>query len=652
MAPNSSILKMLNYRKINRCNPYVLILLPYRGNCVIIMTCIAWKSHNKVFAKQIEDSMDMMASDANAENVLVNEDSAKWLGFALESFNESHDSVVFIGLGTKDGGFYSYPVIDNSTYDPRIEKWYTETVKKDGIFWTNPFLGSFTGKMIMSVGKPVHNYTQEDSLVGVMVMDIPLDGLSDIVNDIAIGESGYTFVTDASGTIIIHPDESKINTNIKSEYPEIHKNFNDESKEIHYQDGDNEMIARLLKSKELGWTIVGNISESEIRNSTRQIMVTSLVIGLGVLILAVVIGIVLAYRITKPLIRLSADMDLVKEGDFTTKTQVRSKDEIGALAEDFNVMVDGIRNIISKVSSVSKQVTEASEKLAATAEQTNSSAEEVAKAVSEIAQGASSQAVDATEGAESVGMLSRSFNELSEKTVGMSDISKGVEKIAENGLINVDALKKKTEVNSIATTRIVDAVSTLDTHSKDIDNIIQTIGSIADQTNLLALNAAIEAARAGEAGKGFAVVSDEIRKLAEQSGNSADEIRLIVESIQQQTKLTVDLVGDVTKINDEQVEAVNDVSQLFTTTSREISTMVDGIKSVDELTHIMQENAARIVESVENISAVSEETAAATEETSAAVLQQTESVEALAKMAEQLNDVAFELSSEVKKFRT
>ncbi len=209
---------------------------------------------------------------------------------------------------------------------------------------------------------------------------------------------------------------------------------------------------------------------------------------------------------------------------------------------------------------------------------------------------------------------------------------------------------EKTDANTRSTEKVASAVDALDHETEDIGTILETIRSIADQTNLLALNASIEAARAGEHGRGFAVVAEEIRKLAEQTGQATGEIQHMVSSIRQKSSETVGIMTEVKAFSEEQRSAVASVDSAFSDIAGIIHAIVEKIHTFD--THIgeIQKDKETIVSSIENIYAVSEETAASSEEVAASMEQQAGAVDSVSNSAQTLQGLAEQLNAQLDRF--
>ena len=215
----------------------------------------------------------------------------------------------------------------------------------------------------------------------------------------------------------------------------------------------------------------------------------------------------------------------------------------------------------------------------------------------------------------------------------------------------VSELRKKTEQNNRSTDQIGSEIVELDADIARVGDILAAIDSIAEQTNLLALNASIEAARAGEAGKGFAVVAEEIRKLAEESKSSSNDIKDIILAVQGKSSETVKAMEEVKEINAEQNESVDKVGHSFDTISALIEDISIKLEEMGRSIEDMNRDKEAVVSAMENISSVSQETAAASEEVTASVEQQSLANDEVSRAADSLNGLSEKLIEEVNIFK-
>lgn len=262
-------------------------------------------------------------------------------------------------------------------------------------------------------------------------------------------------------------------------------------------------ITSFTKIDDLGWTILGTMYESEITEHTSKMLYNTVIIGIISLIIAFAISLLFTNGLTRPIKELLNTMNKIKNGDFTTRCNIKSKDEIGELSEGFNEMVNSISGLIKNIQAVSENVNLSSTNLAAIVEETSASSMSVTKAVEEIAVGASQEALETETVATLTSKLSARLNELESNTDTMLKYTQEVTTVNLHGVEVVGELRNKNQLNESAINNIEDAIIELNDKTKNITRILNTISSISEQTNLLALNASIEAARAGEAGKGL-----------------------------------------------------------------------------------------------------------------------------------------------------
>jgi methyl-accepting chemotaxis protein len=216
----------------------------------------------------------------------------------------------------------------------------------------------------------------------------------------------------------------------------------------------------------------------------------------------------------------------------------------------------------------------------------------------------------------------------------------------------INTLIEKSNKTKIATSEVNDIVQDMNESTKQINAISEKIANITEQTNLLSLNASIESARAGEAGRGFAVVADEIRKLAEESKSSTEEIKAIIASIQMKSDTAVKAIALTENVVNEQELAVDQTQHIFSEILKSIEVMITKVNEVKMAIVDINEKKQLTVSEIENISFISEQTASASEEVSASSEEISATMEELTAHSSELQILAEQLGIEINKFKT
>ncbi len=282
----------------------------------------------------------------------------------------------------------------------------------------------------------------------------------------------------------------------------------------------------------------------------------------------------------KTIKRFSKDIDGFKSGDFSRMIEPKQYGILGFVASVVNIVISDIRSLIESFFNLSLSITQASRKVTSTAENASNAIEEISKTIDEIAKGASAQAAEAQMGVQVVDKLSDQINFVYESYSGITNETNKIIDLNTVGLKAVTTLRDKSKETYETSEKIFAVVEKLTNTTKDIGLFVESIENIAEQTNLLALNAAIEAARAGEAGKGFAVVADEVRKLADQSRKSTEEINNMMESIQEESALAISSMEIMKKVSQEQNIAVDKTNSSFSDIANAIDFIVSKINDV------------------------------------------------------------------------
>lgn len=412
---------------------------------------------------------------------------------------------------------------------------------------------------------------------------------------------------------------------------------------------------KLRKDLEASYNEVVKIQEDEATNNRSRTdsyseRMNLLVLSAAVLLLifGLLFGVLFSNRIIQPILKITRDM---REGKLNFETLSVANDEVGVLTHEFGNMITRLRKMVLGVQATAEQVASSSEELTASAEQSAEASNQVAIAITEVAEGASEQLTAVHHTRETVDQINDGIQQVMTKINHMSDSSRQTAVAATDGRKTVDTAISQMDKIDRAVSSSAAAVIKLGERSNEIGQIVDTISGIAGQTNLLALNAAIEAARAGEQGRGFSVVAEEVRKLAEQSAESAKQIADLIGKIQTETSRAVAVMQEGTS----EVKAGTDVVAAAGQSFAEISASVDHMSGqVNEILITMRNLAAgsqSIVTSVDSMEKVSKNTAGQTQMVSASTEEQSASMEEIASSSQKLAQMAEELKTTIRAFQ-
>ncbi len=341
----------------------------------------------------------------------------------------------------------------------------------------------------------------------------------------------------------------------------------------------------------------------------------------------------------------------VAKGNLTVEIEdLQRSDEIGQLNEGFNEMVDQLKTLITDVEEAIVEIQSTSSNLTSVAEETNAYGDEIVKAINEVSKGAVKQASDSEDTNRTAINFAQQIEVLHDKNELIFDASQHMKQSNQEGLVNLNRLKEKSQESSALIYTVQSVFSSLIEKVREIEGIVGTITEISDQTNLLALNASIEAARAGEHGKGFAVVAEEVRKLADQTSVATELVRTTLKGIESETNLVNDEMKKTNVIVHQQNDSVAITESSFKEIELAVEKIIAVIGDMTEGVAYLNSSKNHIMHSIESIALISEKNAATSEEVTASVDEQQRAIQLVSESSNDLTDEITALQESIRRF--
>lgn len=373
-------------------------------------------------------------------------------------------------------------------------------------------------------------------------------------------------------------------------------------------------------------------------------------------VLAIVVGILISYfigrSISKPIQKVTAGLEEIAKGNLAIEPIIiKNRDEVGVMATTFNKMSNDLQQIVSSVRDSSMQLAANAEELSASSEESLASSQMVAKSAEEQMIASEQQVNHMESSMSSMGALQQGVSEIAYSNDEMLQATDGVKILVTKGSSVVSEVADQMETIHTTFTETTEIMKNMAKHSDEIQNITSLITDISEQTNLLALNAAIEAARAGEYGKGFAVVAEEVRKLAEQSKNSASEIESMVQLIHSASGSAVIAITTGGDKVEQGLAKTTESLNVFNEIETSVGAVVQKVELVSTAIGQIQEMANSVTESAGKVQTLATHAADGASDTSAATEQQLAANEEISSNAQSLADLAEKLQNEVSHFK-
>ena len=533
---------------------------------------------------------------------------------------------------------------EGKTIDQKRSTWFSSREVLDAAGGAADYSVSFARQLLGTSKKAI----------GYMFFDLDVDYVTEPLSDIDMGSKSIIG--------LIAPDGGEI---VVSNYMDIQDGqqyfTNQEffTKLADSEDVSGSSYVKYNGRKQLfiysktddGFTVCALIPQSVIVSQAQKIRIVTITIVVIAFLIAMVIGGYFAYSFSLTIKKIMDKLELAAGGDLTVHIDVKSKDEFGRLAASTNGMIDNVKQLIEKTKTVSERVDTSVSTVSDSAKQLLAETQDITASIEAIEQGVVQQAEDSEHCLRQMDALSDKINIVSDNSDKIAKIADVTTGIVASGMASISELKINAGSTVEITHQVIEEIAQLKESSKAIAKIVDAINEIAEQTNLLSLNASIEAARAGEAGRGFAVVASEIRKLAEQSVNSANEIQKIIGTINDKTNDTVRIAKKAEDVVEVQGESLENAEKVFAQIQSRFEELLSNLNEITGGIDTIAEAKSVTIDSIQSISAVSEETAASSEEVTETANRQLGAVEGLNTAAEDLLTNARHLSEAIDLFK-
>ncbi|PJI07805.1 MULTISPECIES: methyl-accepting chemotaxis protein [Clostridium] len=607
--------------------------------------------HSQNLSSWIKSRLSQVEVMANTETV-NSMDTNKIVPYFKHEKNNYNGVFNSIGISDASG---KLTLQDNTTINISSENTFPEVMQRKEII-SNPFQAKENpSEWIISMECPVKDINT-NKVKGLVSGACLVSTVFKENTNFHLGKTDNVYILNKDGTVLFHKNNSLINKsnflkNSNKDYVTLLKQGI--SKENSYGEFKDTSGTKKLFSSHIdgtNWYMFLEVPTKEYVSSVNSLLYFSTFItAFAIIILIIVLVIILKYFFNK-LLQVSLAAEKVAKGDLTNYLP-ESKDELGSLNATFNKMTKELKEIILKLKGVSNVVNKSSKNCTDISLTIAQGGENIQESIKNLSLGTRVTAKEISNITTYVSDMENQSKELVSISTNIDNMIKDTKDSTKIGSKNLketidilNDMKKSILVSS-------DVITKLSERSKNIANITTTISDISGQTNLLALNASIEAARAGESGKGFSVVADEVKKLAEQSSNSSEEISTEICEVQAQISEAFKTMKESINFMEQGTSSMASISTIFHKISEQVEKVKNVSSNVSEIAQTLLNQNENIYQAISNTSAASEEMAANTESAEESVNNQEKVFLKLKTASKELENISISLNEEFSKFK-
>lgn len=597
--------------------------------------------------------LEALASNADVQSMDLEVQQA----FLKKKLRETDDYLTF-AIITSDGisHYLDGTTADLSDRDYVIQAFNGETTMSEII------ISRVTNEPVLMMAAPINTATGEKALLLARI-----DGyyLSNIIEDIKMGENGHAFIINAEGTYLGHKFRERVKEQIN--YVEMAKADGVETEESRVIGAMLETNDGILKYKSAngpqllgfhqldnGWKVGVIAFEEEMLASLNTLKVQFLIVALIILILGIGLAITTSLSVSRPIKAIVNIAEELGNGDFTQAIPDRykkRKDEIGTLTSTFVRLTNNMKQMIVQVNQSAESVNAASSQLNNETDNVNRMSHNIVSAIQQIRRGSEAQVAMSEESAAAVEEMSAGIHGVAELSASVAQNTDYISEKVSDGHLAVQQTIQQMEQIQEGTNKATDIIKQLSKESEEIGQISKMISDISAQTNLLALNASIEAARAGEAGKGFAVVASEVRVLSEQTAESASQINHLIDVVQRHTREAVRAAEQGEDNVQKGTVVIEQLGKRFDEIVQAVQQISNEIEEMSAVSEEMAASSEEVAASIDEMASTAKAASDYVEEVTASTNNQLQTVEEMNSFTQQLTEMVDELRLAIQKFK-
>lgn len=483
-----------------------------------------------------------------------------------------------------------------------------------------------------------------------MIVDISYSILADSLHTLDCGDGSLVAFITTDGTTFYADNGMTCDITSTDFYQQAAASTEPEGMEYVTLDGEEYLF---LYSRLTGRdaVIVALIPQTTISAQTNDIRTLTIALTVVASIIAGLLGTMIANSYAHTIKGILKKLSLVADGDLTIQITTRRKDEFRGLCNGINSMIGHMKHLLGSVMDVTGNLTQASVQLTQTSDTFLQTSRTIQDSIGEIETGTHRLDTDSADCLTQMDSLSEQIQNVSSNTVQIQELTASASHSIQVGVESVDKLGESARSTYEITQNVIAAIEALAEKSKSIGEIINAINAIAEETSLLSLNASIEAARAGEAGRGFTVVAEQIKKLANQSIESSNEINRIIEEIIHNTEEAVNVARQSEDTVAVQEKVVEITSNSFQDINEKVSSLVEALTMISSHMENMEQDRKTTLASVESISTISTKTAAGASHVTTTTNEQLSAIVSLKQESANMQKLSSQLTELMARFR-